>query len=522
VAKKAAALAEADRTVNLPAKAAACIVSPNAADAELAVALLEETGVAARAFASVRELAGVLDEAIGCLILVEEALVAADIPALGEALARLPAWCDLPLILVSRDVGALGAVAADAFPNSGNVTLLGRPLNAHTLVSAVQVALRATARQREVRDLIAQREQAVKLRDEFLAMLAHELRNPLAPMTNALHILRMLKTEDATALKSIQILERQVGHVVRLVGDLMDVARLERGKVVLKTERLDLNRVVSSAVESSLHGAQERGHHVSVRFATNALPVEGDAVRLEQIVCNLVNNAAKFTTRPDEIVVTTSVEAGFALVAVEDKGIGFQPDAAERLFDPFLQINPTLERSAGGLGMGLTIVRRLAELHGGSVHAASEGPDKGSRFIVRIPLAPGAARAQAVPQRPPAQARRRRVVVVEDNPDIRETLCMLLHLWGHEVAIANDGRSGVDRVLEERPDVALIDVGLPGMNGYDVARAIRKSIPDGAIRLIAVTGYGQPSDRELATQAGFDTHLLKPVSPTVLQRLLAE
>jgi len=336
------------------------------------------------------------------------------------------------------------------------------------------------------------------------------------------HILRMLKTEDPTTLKSIQILERQVGHVVRMVDDLMDVARLERGKVVLKKERLDLNRVVSSAVESCLQAAQARGHHVSVRFGTNALPVDGDAVRLEQIVCNLVNNAAKFTTRPDEILVTTSVEAGLALVAVEDKGVGFPPEAAEHLFDPFLQVNPTLERSSGGLGMGLTIVRRLAALHGGSVYAASDGPDKGSRFTVRIPLASGAARAHAEPERPPAQARRRRVVVIEDNPDIRETLRMLLDLWGHEVAMASDGRSGVERVLQVRPDVALIDVGLPGMSGYEVARAIRKGIPDGEIRLIAVTGYGQPSDREAAMQAGFDTHLLKPISPPLLQRMLAE
>jgi len=508
--------------VSAPKETLACVVSPNAADAELAVALLAQTGVRARAYAGMRELAWALDDGVGCLILVEEALLAEEIPALREALARLPAWCDLPLILVSRDVGALGASVADAFPDSGNVTLLERPINAHTLISAVQVALRASARQREVGELLAQREQAVRLRDEFLAMLAHELRNPLAPMSNALHILRMLKTEDAMVLKSIQILERQVGHVVRMVDDLMDVARLERGKVVLKKERLDLNRVVSSAVESCLHAAQERGHHVSLRFATNALPVDGDAVRLEQIVCNLVNNAAKFTTRPDDILVTTSVEGGFALVAVEDKGIGFQPDTAERLFDPFLQVNPTLERSAGGLGMGLTIVRHLAELHGGSVHAASAGPDKGSRFVVRIPLASGMVQALAEPERPTGLARPRRVVVVEDNPDIRETLRMLLSLWGHEVALASDGHSGVDRVLEERPDVALIDVGLPGMNGYEVARAIRKRVPDRAIRLIAVTGYGQPSDRELATQAGFDTHLLKPISPTVLQRLLAE
>jgi CheY-like chemotaxis protein len=341
-------------------------------------------------------------------------------------------------------------------------------------------------------------------------------------MSNALHIMRMLKIEDPAGLKSIQILERQVSHVVRMVDDLMDVARLERGKVALKKERLDLNRVVSSAVETCLHPAQERGHHVSVRFGADALPVDGDAVRLEQIVCNLLNNAAKFTPRPSEILLQTSVEAGFARVAVEDKGIGFQPDAAEHLFDPFLQVNPTLERSSGGLGMGLTIVRRLTELHGGTVHAASEGPGKGSRFVVRIPLACGTAEPRPQAAQSPLERRRRRIVVVEDNPDIRETLRMLLDLWGHEVTMASDGRSGVDRVLQERPDVALIDVGLPGMSGYDVARAIRAGLPNGEIRLIAVTGYGQPSDREAAMQAGFDTHLLKPIAPTVLERLLAQ
>ena len=512
-----------NRTGKAPGGALAGLVSPNAADAELAVELLERTSVQARAFASLPELAGALDEDFGCVILVEEALIEEDIPALQEALARLPAWCDLPLIVVARDIGALGAMTRDAFPRSGNVTLLERPINPHTLVSAVQVALRASARQREVGDLIAQREQAVKLRDEFLAMLAHELRNPLAPMSNALHILRLSKTEDTNALKSIEILERQVGHVVRMVDDLMDVARLERGKVALKPARVDLNAVVSSALESGLLTAQQRGHHVSVRFGADALPVDGDAVRLEQIVCNLVNNAAKFTPRPGEIRVSTSIQAAFALLSVEDDGVGFQPGAAERLFDPFLQVNPTFERSAGGLGLGLTIVRRLAELHGGSVQASSAGPDKGSRFVVRIPLAEGKIETAAQAERSaPPRTRRRRIVVIEDNPDIRETLRMLLDLWGHEVAMASDGRSGVARVIEDRPDVALIDVGLPGMNGYEVARAIRGSPAANGTRLIAVTGYGQPSDRELALQAGFDMHVLKPISPSVLERLLAE
>jgi len=302
----------------------------------------------------------------------------------------------------------------------------------------------------------------------------------------------------------------------------MDVARLERGKVVLKKERVDLNRVVALAVESALPAARERGHRISLRFGAGALPVDADAVRMEQIVCNLVNNAAKFSPPGDEIRVETAEEEGHALVVVADQGIGFEPEAADRLFAPFLQINPTLERSAGGLGMGLTIVRRLAELHDGSVHAASDGPGRGSRFVVRLPIASGPAEPPRRPGAARAEAMRRRIVVIEDNPDIRETMRMLLGMWGHEVTMASEGRSGLDLVLQDRPDVALVDVGLPGMNGYDIARAIRSSIPNGSIRLIAMTGYGQPADRDLAMQAGFDAHLLKPITPEILERLLAE
>ena len=500
----------------------ACVVSPNPADAGLAVDFLADNGIRARAFASLPEFAAVLDERTGCLILVEEALLAEDVPALREALGRLPAWCDLPLVVVARDVGAIGGSIAGAFPDSGNVALLERPHNPPTLVSAVQVALRAAARQREVGELLAQREHAVKLRDEFLAMLAHELRNPLAPMRNSLYLMRTLGIEEPLFVKSTQILERQVDHVVRMVDDLMDVARLERGKVVLKKSPMDLNRVVAAAVEGCLQATQERGHRISVRFATGALPVNADAVRIEQIVANLVNNAAKFSPEPGGIDVETSVDGPFAVVCVQDRGIGFEPDSAERLFDPFLQVNPTLERSAGGLGMGLTIVRRLAELHGGSVRAQSAGVGSGARFCVRIPLAEDSAQTEARTDPAPGPRRRQRIVVIEDNPDIRESLRMLLAMWGHEVAMAEDGLSGVELVLRQRPEVALIDVGLPGMNGYDVARAIRKVHSHSEMRLVAVTGYGQPSDRELALQAGFDEHVLKPIAPEALSRLLTE
>ena len=501
------------------AQPATCVVSPNGTDARLAVGFLRNSGIEALAFGSLVELAAALDASTGCVVVAEEALVGVELPAFRDALARLPAWADLPLILVARDVPALAALSAAAFPESGNVTLLERPLNAHTLVSAVQVALRASARQREVGDLLAEREDAVRLRDEFMAMLAHELRNPLAPMRNALYLMRSQNIADPVLQQCTGILDRQVTHIVRMVDDLMDVARLERGKVRLQMRRVDLNRAVSSGVESCLPTAQARGHRISLQFNADALPVDADAVRVEQIVCNLVNNAIKFMPRPGEITVETSATRGEALIAVQDQGIGFEAHAAEKLFAPFLQVNPTLERTAGGLGIGLTIVRRLAELHGGRVSGSSPGPRQGARFEVRLPLAAGPAEAEHE-ETAPVASRRRRIVVIEDNDDIRASLMSILNHWGHEAVAEADGHAGLARVLAMKPDVALVDLGLPGLNGYDVARRVRATIPDRAVRLIAITGYGQPADRERAIDAGFDAHLLKPVALEVLQREL--
>lgn len=496
------------------------MVTPNAGDAELATGFLQRAGLEARAFERLPHLAGRLSEDVGCVIIVEEALLAEDILPMREALSRMPAWADLPLIVVSNDVAAAGVAVANAFPASGNVTLLERPLNPHTLVSAVGVALRATARQREVGELLTQRENEVRLRDEFLAMLAHELRNPLAPMRNALYIMRHRKVEDAVVARNTEILSRQVDHVVRLVDDLMDVARLEHGKVVLKKQRLDLNRVVAAAIETCMPATHERQHTVAVRFEAGAVQVDGDPVRLEQIVCNLLNNAFKFCPQPSEIRVRTLLEDGMGVVCVEDPGVGFDAEVADKLFAPFRQLNATIDRRAGGLGMGLTIVKRLAELHGGDVHAFSEGPGRGARFCVRIPLASEKGESRVEPAARPGTSAPRRVVVIEDNPDIRATMQELLAMWGHQVAMASDGPSGLELVMRERPDAALIDVGLPGMSGYDVARGIRQRMQGTSMQLIAITGYGQPSDRAQAASAGFDAHLLKPIDPERLEALL--
>ncbi len=500
----------------------ALVLTLNEVDASLASTFLQNNGIEAVAFTHAHELASALSKGAGCVVFVEDALTDWDIPVLREALSHQPAWLDMPLIVVTHQVGAFSEVVARFFPNSGNVTLLDRPLNPHTLVSAVQVCLRAYAHQRQLGELLEQREQAVRSRDEFLAMLAHELRNPMAPMRNSLFMMQQLKIADPVFIKTREVLERQLNHIVRMVDDLMDVARLERGKVALQKRAMDLNAAVASAVETCGSGAQRLGHRISATYVDRELPVDADPVRIEQIVCNLINNAAKYTTQPGEIRVETSVDGGYSVVAVSDPGIGFEPAAAENLFALFMQANATIDRSAGGLGIGLTIVRRLVELHGGSVTAHSDGINKGARFVVKLPLMAGAVQPTPVDEKKEgAASRRHRIVVIDDNADIRETLNMLLTMWGHDVETAGDGASGIACILRSHPDIALVDIGLPGTNGYEVARAVRQQDPARAIKLIALTGYGQPADKEMALQAGFDTHLLKPIAPAILAETLA-
>ncbi len=458
----------------------------------------------------------------GCVVLAEEALLDADMPGLRELLETQPAWSDLPLILVADSSTGLNTLVERAFPNAGNVTLLERPLNPLTLVSAVQVGLRARARQVEVRDLLRSRDLALQQRDEFLAMLAHELRNPLAPMRNAIYMQKTVKVEDPVLAKTRDILERQVGHMTRMVDDLIDVARLERGKVALQRQRLDLNGAVTAAIDACLPATRARSHQVKLGLAREALSIDADPVRLEQLLSNLIVNASKFTPNGGEIELQTRRDGQTAVASVRDSGVGIRAEMLEAIFLPFAQDDHTLDRSGGGLGIGLSIARAIAELHGGSLRARSEGAGKGAVFEAAFPLSSApAATARTEPGAIKA-ARRRRILVVEDNADIRETLRMVLEHWGHEVMLAASGDEGLALALQSKPDVALIDIGLPGISGYEVALRIRSNLTNWPrrVRLIALTGYGQPSDRERAMDAGFDGHLLKPVDPEILNGLL--
>ncbi len=499
------------------------VVSPNAADSSLAVGFLADHGMETRVCQSVADLGPLVATGIGCVVLVEEALVEPDVTLFHEALQTQPPWSNLPLLLIAARDTSLTHLVESVFPESGNVTLLQRPLHPVTFVSAVNMALRSRARQLEVRDLLAQREAAVRHRDEFLAMLAHELRNPLAPIRNAVFLLSTLGYQDALFLKCRAMIEKQASHITRLVDDLLDVSRLELGKVGLRLQGVDLNDCLAAAVEAAAPTTSVHHHEVHLRLWEEPLLVRADPVRIEQVIGNLLSNAAKFTPRGGTIEVESRIEDGHAVASVSDNGIGIKREMLESIFELFTQESVSAARTNGGLGIGLTLVKRLMELHGGSVHAMSEGLGTGACFELRLPLDVAAAK-HGVPARgfEPAPDHARRVLIVEDGTDARDSLGMLIEAWDHEVLYAANGPEGVRLARAERPDVALIDIGLPGFDGYEVAREIRRdgSLWARSVRLIALTGYGQAADRAKALDAGFDLHVLKPVDPARLKQLL--
>ena len=500
----------------------AWIVTPNETDAQVALGFLNEAGIVVRACMSLAELCARPIEEIACAVLVEEALVHPDIDNFLEALARQPAWSDLPLVLIASQGAALGTLVERVFPDSGKVAVLERPMNPVSLVSAVRVGVRARQRQFEVRALLEERAAALRQRDEFLAMLAHELRNPLAPMRNAVYVMKRLEVDNAIFTKTRDLLDRQVTHMSRLVDDLLDVSRLEVGKVQLQMQPLDLNSAAAAAAESTLALTTARRHNMQLRLASEPLYIYADPVRIEQVIGNLVTNAAKFTPEGGTVIVEVSGDAETAAVKVIDSGVGIRSDMLGAVFDLFIQDQATLDRAGGGLGIGLTIVKRLVELHRGTIRVASDGIGRGSQFTVRFPRVSGVKAPHAQARKDAPRALARRVLVIEDNADVRESLGMLLTMWGHTVDYAESGPDGVARARDLRPDIALIDIGLPGLSGYEVARHIREH-KDGwgrQMKLIALTGYGRDADRDEAIASGFDTHLVKPIDPDILAKVL--
>ncbi|HVG06363.1 MAG TPA: ATP-binding protein [Thermoanaerobaculia bacterium] len=363
---------------------------------------------------------------------------------------------------------------------------------------------------------------ADRRKDQFLAMLAHELRNPLAPIRNAVELMRQVETIDPAFQPSREMVERQVKHLARLVDDLLDVSRITQGSIRLRKEVVELGTVVERAIEATRPLIDSRAHDLKIQLPTDQIHLEADPTRLEQILTNLLNNAAKYTMPGGQIRVTAALEGDEAVVRVRDNGIGVPPDVLDRVFEPFVQSEGSLARSEGGLGIGLTLVRSLVEMHGGTVEATSPGLGQGSEFVVRLPATVPAEKTASLPEADaPFPSRGLRVLVVEDNVDAAESLAALLHLWGHEVRMVHDGLAAIDAAREHHPEVVLLDIGLPGLDGYQVAKRLREDASmDGAL-LVAMTGYGQPEDRRRSREAGIHHHFVKPVEPFVLRTLLS-
>ncbi|WNG53739.1 response regulator [Archangium gephyra] len=404
---------------------------------------------------------------------------------------------------------------------------LTEPFEGEELIATVRSLLRMRHAEQELRRRAEHLMEADRRKDLFLAMLAHELRNPLAAITTASGILERRAPADPKDAKMVSIIQRQTNHLARLVEDLLDVSRLTRGKVELRQARVDLRDVLEQVL--TIFRPQAEGKHLKLESNLPAVPMwmEADTTRLVQIFTNLLDNAMKYTDAGGTITVMAERvppedESTSARVRVLDTGIGIRPEILPSVFELFAQADESLERTRGGLGIGLTLVHNLVEMHGGRVEAHSDGPGRGSEFVVWLPLQswPVASSVEevALPER---VKRRRHILLVEDNADARQSLQDLLETWGHRVEVAADGLRGLELAVQLTPEVALVDIGLPGLDGYRVAEELRAKIGRG-IRLVALTGYGGTEDRSRAREAGFDLHLVKPVKPDDLSRLLSE
>jgi PAS domain S-box-containing protein len=355
---------------------------------------------------------------------------------------------------------------------------------------------------------------------EFIAMLSHELRNPLAPIRNAATLLKRFADNKETSTWCAELIDRQVNHLTRIVDDLLDVSRVTSGKIRIAKEACELSTIVQEAVESMRPLLATRQHTLTLDIVPAPVPVLGDSIRLSQVVVNLLNNAAKYTPEPGIVAVSLHREGDEATLTVSDTGMGLSPALAEKVFEPFVQGERALARSEGGLGVGLTLVKSVVQLHGGSVSVKSSGEGLGSAFTVKLPLGALAPKLQQVAPTAVKPARSLRVLVVDDNVDAAEAVAVMLRLDGHQVEVANDGVQGLEAAKRQVPDVAILDIGLPGLDGYELAHRISTTEGLEQVKLIALTGYGQERDIAAATAAGFAHHLTKPARPGELAKLL--
>ncbi len=499
------------------------ILAPTGKDARLIEGAFRAAGVAGQCCPNLQAVFQGIAEGAGAALIAEEALGPSGLETLIAALGQQPAWSDFPIILLARS-GATSDTVARTLRALANVQVLERPTQVGELTSAARTALRGRLRQYEIRDNLDALEQSeARLResdrrkDEFLAMLAHELRNPLQPIGTAADVLRAHGESQEAVGYAADVIDRQVRHLSRLLEDLLDVSRITTGKIVLRREPVEVCALARRVIDGARAWFETRGQLLQFEARCREVWVDGDSARLYQIVSNLLHNAAKYTPEKGRILLEVSDDGMRVHIRVRDDGVGIDADVLPHVFELFTQADRSLDRSAGGLGIGLRVVQKLVELHGGEVRANSEGLGKGSEFVVSIPTTTAPERVTAgTSGARRGKPRELRVLGVDDNLDAAETLSMMLQLHGHSVDVAHDGIDALHRAREMRPDVIVLDIGLPGASGYDVARAIRAEAALKNVRLVAVTGYGREEDRMRCMDAGFDLHLVKPLEPAQL------
>lgn len=503
------------------------VLAPTGRDAALTHSIFERASIEAVDCADIDAACEALSEGAAALLMAEEAVAARSTDALEQWLSQQPPWSDLPILVLARS-GADSAAVARAMDRLGNVTVLERPMRIASLVSAVRSAKRARLRQYQIREYIAEREmseRALRVADqrknEFLAVLAHELRNPLSPIRNSLHILRNVQGDPAAAERLSAIMDRQVTHLVRLVDDLLEISRITRDRLELRKEQVSIASVLRNAVEASRPQIDALQHKLDVQIPTEAITLDADPVRLAQVFTNLLNNAAKYTAPGGHIELSVKTEDDSTVVMVRDDGMGIPADRMTQIFDLFVQLDCKPGGVQSGLGVGLTLVKRLVEMHGGSVKVRSAGVGRGSEFRVTLPrvdTGDQSTRADGADQQDAEW--HGGMLVVDDHRDAADTLAQVLRLRGARVRVAYSGNEAL-RVLEEDTiAVAFVDIGMPVMDGYEVARRVRQRDGLRDVTLVALTGWGQQEDIQNAHDAGFAHHLIKPADIDQLQALL--